>query len=71
VVIPHIENIPRYTLGESREHELNIYNHINSVVIDHPGRKFIRKLLGHLCGWPSRLFEEIQPSYCDVFLDVK
>ncbi|KAE8151468.1 U4/U6 small nuclear ribonucleo protein PRP4 [Aspergillus avenaceus] len=36
-----------YTLGQVREHELSIYNHINSVETDHPGRKFIRKLLGH------------------------
>ncbi|KAJ5787427.1 kinase-like domain-containing protein [Penicillium paradoxum] len=36
-----------YTLGQAREHELNIYNRINSVETDHPGRKFIRKMFGH------------------------
>lgn len=34
-------------LGQEREHELNVYKHINSVETDHPGRKFIRKMLGH------------------------
>ncbi|KAJ5551034.1 hypothetical protein N7461_005732 [Penicillium sp. DV-2018c] len=36
-----------YTLGHAREHELNVYNPINTVETDHPGRKFIRKLFGH------------------------
>ncbi|KAJ5595509.1 uncharacterized protein N7459_001717 [Penicillium hispanicum] len=36
-----------YTLGQAREHELNIYNHFDSVETHHPGRKFIRKMLGH------------------------
>ncbi|KAE8357311.1 kinase-like domain-containing protein [Aspergillus caelatus] len=36
-----------YVLGQKREHELNVYKHIDSVETDHPGRKFIRKILGH------------------------
>ena len=34
-------------MGQAREHELDIYHRINTVETDHPGRKFIRKLLGH------------------------
>ncbi|KAB8210260.1 U4/U6 small nuclear ribonucleo protein PRP4 [Aspergillus parasiticus] len=29
------------------EHELNVYKHITSIETDHPGRKFIRKMLSH------------------------
>ncbi|KAB8223030.1 kinase-like domain-containing protein [Aspergillus novoparasiticus] len=29
------------------EHELNVYKHITSFETDHPGRKFIRKMLSH------------------------
>ncbi|OJJ35884.1 hypothetical protein ASPWEDRAFT_51813 [Aspergillus wentii DTO 134E9] len=36
-----------YVLGENREHELNIYNHINDINTNHPGRGFIRRLFGH------------------------
>ncbi|KAE8138748.1 kinase-like domain-containing protein [Aspergillus pseudotamarii] len=36
-----------YVLGQEREHELNVYQHINSLETNHPGRKFIRKMLGH------------------------
>lgn len=33
--------------GQDKNHELSIYDHINSVQSDHPGRRFIRKLFGH------------------------
>ncbi|KAE8308394.1 kinase-like domain-containing protein [Aspergillus transmontanensis] len=36
-----------YVLGQEREHELNVYKHITSIETDHPGRKFIRKMLSH------------------------
>ncbi|QMW38800.1 hypothetical protein G4B11_002036 [Aspergillus flavus] len=36
-----------YVLGQEREHELNVYKHIDSIETDHPGRKFIRKMLGY------------------------
>ncbi|KAJ5587131.1 uncharacterized protein N7459_002896 [Penicillium hispanicum] len=43
-----------YVLGEEREHELNVFNHISSVETDHPGRRYIRKLLSSFyVGGPS------------------
>ncbi|RAQ48767.1 prp4 [Aspergillus flavus] len=36
-----------YVLGQEREHELNVYKHIDFIETDHPGRKFIRKMLGY------------------------
>lgn len=36
-----------YMTGREKNHELKIYEHMNSVQTDHPGRRFIRKLLGH------------------------
>ncbi|KAL2222339.1 kinase-like domain-containing protein [Thermoascus aurantiacus ATCC 26904] len=32
---------------EDRNHELDVYDRINSVETNHPGKSFIRKLLGH------------------------
>ena len=36
-----------YVLGRDREHELNIYNYMNTIETDHPGRMFIRRLFEH------------------------
>ncbi|GAB1201152.1 hypothetical protein APSETT444_010539 [Aspergillus pseudonomiae] len=36
-----------FVKDRERNHELDIYNRINSVETDHPGRRFIRKLLNH------------------------
>ncbi|KAJ5783773.1 uncharacterized protein N7518_009450 [Penicillium psychrosexuale] len=36
-----------YVLGQNRDHELGIYERLNSVESNHPGKRFIRKLLGH------------------------
>ncbi|GJP96098.1 hypothetical protein CBS63078_568 [Aspergillus niger] len=36
-----------YVSGQGREHELNVYTHINSIDTDHPGKKYIRKLCDH------------------------
>lgn len=36
-----------YVLGRGRENELNIYNHMDSIETNHPGRKFIRRLIEH------------------------
>lgn len=47
-------------LGQEREHELNVYKHIDSIETDHPGRKFIRKMLGY--------FYVQGPSGCHICL---
>ncbi|OJZ81976.1 hypothetical protein ASPFODRAFT_64746 [Aspergillus luchuensis CBS 106.47] len=36
-----------YVTGEKRDHELNIYRHMNSAEFKHPGKSLIRKLLDH------------------------
>ncbi|GCB20607.1 serine/threonine-protein kinase SRPK [Aspergillus awamori] len=36
-----------YVSGQGRDHELNVYTHINSIDTDHPGKKYIRKLCDH------------------------
>ncbi|PGH15875.1 hypothetical protein AJ80_05406 [Polytolypa hystricis UAMH7299] len=36
-----------YVTGQDRNHELKIYERINSVEASHPGRRFIRKLIDH------------------------
>ncbi|KAE8356038.1 U4/U6 small nuclear ribonucleo protein PRP4 [Aspergillus coremiiformis] len=36
-----------FVKDRERNHELDIYHRINSVETDHPGRRFIRKLLNH------------------------
>ncbi|GKZ24619.1 hypothetical protein AbraIFM66951_012023 [Aspergillus brasiliensis] len=36
-----------YVSGQGRDHELNIYTHINSIDTDHPGKRYIRKLFDH------------------------
>ncbi|KAJ5104860.1 kinase-like domain-containing protein [Penicillium alfredii] len=36
-----------HTHGSERDHELNVYEHINLIQTDHPGKTYIRKLLGH------------------------
>ncbi|OJZ91030.1 hypothetical protein ASPFODRAFT_78077 [Aspergillus luchuensis CBS 106.47] len=36
-----------YVSGQGRDHELNVYKHINSIDTDHPGKKYIRKLLDY------------------------
>ncbi|KAE8353667.1 U4/U6 small nuclear ribonucleo protein PRP4 [Aspergillus coremiiformis] len=36
-----------YVTGQGRNRELDIYNRINSVESDHPGKRFIRRLLDH------------------------
>ncbi|PYI01188.1 U4/U6 small nuclear ribonucleo protein PRP4 [Aspergillus sclerotiicarbonarius CBS 121057] len=36
-----------YVTGEKRDDELNIYRHLNSVEVEHPGKRFIRKLFDH------------------------
>lgn len=36
-----------YITGQEHNHELNVYDRINLVDTIHPGRGFIRKLLGH------------------------
>ncbi|RAL11980.1 U4/U6 small nuclear ribonucleoprotein PRP4 [Aspergillus homomorphus CBS 101889] len=36
-----------YASGQGREHELNVYTHMDSIETDHPGKKYVRKLLDH------------------------
>ncbi|RAH72515.1 U4/U6 small nuclear ribonucleoprotein PRP4 [Aspergillus aculeatinus CBS 121060] len=36
-----------YVSGQGREHELNVYTHIDCIETDHPGKKFVRKLFDH------------------------
>lgn len=36
-----------YISGQGRDYELNIYKHINSINTDHPGKKYIYKLLDY------------------------
>ncbi|PYI21820.1 kinase-like protein [Aspergillus violaceofuscus CBS 115571] len=44
-----------YVSGQGREHELNVYTHMDSIETDHPGKKFVRKLFDHFyvdkCGF--------------------
>lgn len=36
-----------YVTGQKKNHELEIYNRINAVEVEHPGSDFIRKLFDH------------------------
>ncbi|KAL7658185.1 hypothetical protein ACMYSQ_004321 [Aspergillus niger] len=36
-----------YDSGQGRDHELNVYTHIDLIDTDHPGKKYIRKLCDH------------------------
>ena len=36
-----------YVSGQGRDHELNVYTHIDSIDTDHPGKKYVRKLFDH------------------------
>lgn len=36
-----------YVTGQERNHELDIYERMDSVETKHPGTRFMRKLLGH------------------------
>ncbi|OJJ46497.1 hypothetical protein ASPZODRAFT_66697 [Penicilliopsis zonata CBS 506.65] len=36
-----------YVSGQGREHELNIYKHLDSIETDHPGKKYVRSLVDH------------------------
>ncbi|PYI34792.1 U4/U6 small nuclear ribonucleo protein PRP4 [Aspergillus indologenus CBS 114.80] len=36
-----------YVTGENRDDELKIYNRLNSVELEHPGKRFIRRLFDH------------------------
>lgn len=46
-----------YVVGQHKDHELGVYECLNSVESNHPGRRFIRKLLDHFHQWSlSALF---------------